>query len=351
MLTPAQKLQVETVILDHIGLTPQRADIAELLGPAAVNGLPAGANGARIAGWMLDVALRSTTPACFIHLVLTCDAAGRLPDVQVLVQHLQEDPGRWAAHVADELWLPARWPFVDRRELRDTIARMADGEGPAAITVEAAQGHGKRTMCLYMDRVASRRGTFAVYQAQIQDSPEDSQLDFLVESLRHTMGLGPALATTHHEIERQASVQAMQLGIDAFGAGQPTWLLINVLQPAGFRDGLRRFVDDLLELVQTRPGLSRQLRVVLVADDVEKLRLEHLPTLESRFVLPELTEEWITEWLAATTPGREPAMYQLVTTALLQEIDARQPSPSERLRWLALICARAQQKLAAVPVG
>jgi len=351
MLTPAQKLQIEQVILDHIGLTPQRADVAELLGPGGVVGLPAGANGARIAGWVLDVALRSTTPACFIRVILTCDAAGRLIDVHEIVQRLQAEPSLWASHVADELWLPAKWPFVDRRELRDTIATMADGEGPAAITVEAPQGHGKRTMCLYMDRVAGRRGTFAVYEAQIQDSPEEGQLDYLVESLRHTMGLDPAPGTTHQEIERQASVQAAQLGTDAFTAGQPAWLLVNILQPAGFRDGLRRFVDDLLELIQTRPGLSRQLRVVLVADDVEQLRLEHLPKPESRFVLPELTGEWIAEWLAATTPGRDPAMYEWFTATVLQGVDDRQPSPSERLRWLALHCARAQQKLAMVPVG
>jgi hypothetical protein len=351
MLTPAQRIQLQQVILDHIGLNPQRADIVALLGHDAVNRLPAGANGARIAGWVLDVALRSATPASFINLVLTCDQPGRLPDVQVVVQRLLAQPALWSEEVVDELWVPSKWPFVDRRELRDTIAAMADGAGPAAITVEAPLGRGKQTMCMYIDRIASRRGTFAVYEAQVQDMAEQEQLDYLVESLRHTMGLDPGPDTTHQEIERQASVQALQLAIDALTAAQPTWLLVNVLQPAGFRDGLRRFVDELLELVGTRPALARRLRVVLVADDVGQLRLEHLPLPESRFVLPELTKEWITEWFAATTPGRDPEVYELFTTEVLQQIEVRQPAPSERLKWLALTCARAQQKLATVPGG
>jgi hypothetical protein len=62
------------------------------------------------------------------------------------------------------LWVPAAWPFADRELLRAVVCAIARGDGPAAIAIDAPAGHGKRTMCSYIEGCARRHGVLPIVE-------------------------------------------------------------------------------------------------------------------------------------------------------------------------------------------
>jgi len=345
VLSDAQRAQVEDLIFDFIGVTPPPPLLRELVGPQLAREAPTGVNGARLASWMLGNALRQPQPTLFIKIVTKVDIAGELVAVQDLVQRLQQDASLWKIQVLDELWIPPDWPFVDRQSLRQMLAVMATGAGPAAVTIEAPAGHGKRTMCAYIEHLARRDGAFQPVLAELRRSPDPGVLDSLVADLRLALGLDLETDTTHHDPERQAVVLARRLAMDAQLAPTPVWLLANVLEVTGLEDGVLRFLDELLGQVQQTPAGARRLRVVLLSDEISRLQLENLPELGARHVLPEVSEAEVSEWLEAAVPGKPPQLYSTATSLVLQTLELKRPPSSQRLEWLARSCIVAHRRL------
>jgi hypothetical protein len=345
VLTESQRAQVEELIFDFIGIAPSPLTLRQLVGPEPLRQAPASANGAKLAGWMLSYSLRLPQPTLFIRIITVVDAAGQLVEVHQLVDQLQADASLWQTQVLDELWVPPTWPFIDRESLRQTLAAIADGTGPGAITIEAPAGHGKRTMSAYIEHLARRVETFQPVVAELRRTPDPGVLDSLVADLRLALGLDLESDTTHQDPERQAVVLARRLALEAQLAPTPVWLVANVVEVSGLEEGVLRFLDELLGQVQQTPAESRQLSVVLLSDEVARLGLANLPDVSARFVLPEVNEAAVSQWLEAAVPGKSPQLYTTATALVLQKLEDRQPPPAMRLRWLARHCVAAHRQL------
>ena len=348
MLSPKQREQVEYLIFVYIGIVPASATVQELFGPELAHTYPGGVNGHQLAVWLLDRCLALPQPDLFIKVVTTVDVQGELVEVHHLVRRLRQDASLWRTQVLDELWVPAEWPFIDRQELRRALTAIADGVGPAAITIEASEGHGKRTMCAYIQHLARRHRGFRPVVAELRHAPDPGVLDALVAELRMALELDLNDDTTHLDPERRAVVSARKLTRDeeALLAPEPVWLVANVVEVTGLEEGLLRFIDELLGQVQNTRVEDLRLHVVLLSNEVARLGLTNLPDLTARHVLPEVDEAAVTEWLAAAEPGKPEQMYATATAMVLRNVEARLPAPSLRLRWLAQHCIQAQRRLA-----
>ncbi len=86
--------------------------------------------------------------------------------------------------------------------------------------------------------------------------------------------------------------------------------------------------------------------MVVLSDDVAGLGLTHLPDLAARYVLPEVDEAAITQWLAAAVPGKPAQMYSFTTSMVLGKVEEMRLPPAARLEWLARHCIAAHRRLA-----
>jgi len=345
MLSDKQREQVANLILNYMGMPPSPVTIQALMGLKPVRTAPPTTNAYRLALWLLDYTLSAPHPDLFIRVIAAVDAQQELVEVHELVERLRQDASLWRTHVLDELWVPPRWPFTDRQELRQVLLTMADGDGPPAITIEAPQGYGKRTMCAYIERLAGRHEGFRPVVTHLRQEPNPGVLDALVADLRIGLGLNFNDDTTHIEPERRAVVSARSLVLEATRAPSAAWLVANVIDAIGLEEGVLRFIDELLDQIQETPAELRRLRVVLLSDQVTGLGLEHLPDPAARYVLPEVDEAAITQWLMDAVPGKRAQLYSYATSIVLGRIEERRPLPAERLGWLARHCIAAHQLL------
>ena len=98
--------------------------------------------------------------------------------------------------------------------------------------------------------------------------------------------------------------------------------------------------------------MADKLRVAVLTADANLLRFDNLPGLEARHVLPDLTQDAITEWLAAAVPDKPEELYAVATTQVLADLEARRSRnelpASRQLEWLSRQCRVAHQKLQGV---
>jgi hypothetical protein len=346
MLSGQQREQVVRLITNYVGISPDSATIEALVGWEYVRTMPARMNGYQTAGWLLGCTLTAPRPDLFIKVIMAVDAQGELLEVHELLRHLRQDASLWRIQALDELWIPPRWPFADRQQLRQVLLTMADGGGPAAITIEAPQGHGKQTMCTYIEHLARRHGDFNAIVTPLQKDPNPGVLAALVADLRIGLELDWDDRTIQIEPERRAVVSARALAQEAALAPSVAWLVANVIDANDLEPGVLRFIDELLGQVMDMPSDLRRLRVVLLSDEVTGLGLTHLPDIANRHVLPDVDEPAITEWLAAAVPGKPQQAYKIAASAVLGKLEEMRVSPDRRLEWLARQCMAAHQSLA-----
>jgi hypothetical protein len=345
MLTPEQRNQLTQVVHEFIGGGPDVASMRVLVGAAGVAEISA-VNAYGYASRIVEYALARPSPDTFIEILRQADAGGTIVELQAVVRQLADDPRTWMAHASDNvLFLAANSPFIDRHDLRNTLRAMAIGDGPAAITIEAPTGHGKRTVCDYIERWAAGGNAFSVVCRDLRREPETGTLDLLVADLRLAMDLDIGMDSTHVEPERHGVVLARLLADDAMLASKTVWMVANIVEPSGVEPGVLNFVDELLGCVQAHPLVADRLRVVVLSDDFGRTGLEKLPGIADRHVLPDVTEDEIRQWLEATAPGKAPDLYGVVASRVVRKVADRGPAPSERLQWLARHSLEAHRSL------
>lgn len=325
--------------------------LSELVGFEALIRLPPSANAFQIAKWVVDHALSLESPDVFLKVVRTVDQAGVLIEVQRLVTEIEADGSRWiASRAVDGLWAPPAWPFIDREPLRAILTSMAQGDGPAAMSIDGSIGHGKRTMTTYIRQLAEKTQRFRTSVAELRREPGEGVLDAMVADLRLKLELDLDLRTTHEEPERKGAILARDLAQEAVAAPMPVWFVANVLDPAGVDLGVMRFLDELIGLVGAMPELAATLRVLVLSESISLLGLKNLPPLEHRHELPEIDRPAVTQWLTAAVPGRSEKAYETTVEGVFRMMEKEPPQPPARLRTLALHCARAQKTLAKAQV-
>jgi len=350
MLSDEQRRQVAAVISNHIGHAPQSSVLRDLIGANLARDAPPW-SGEKLGPWILRRALLRPDPMLFIKIVLDCDAAGTLVEVHAIVTRLQADSTAWPS-TPEALWVPPEWPFVDREGLRQVLDAMAGGGGPSAITIEAPAGHGKETMTDYIRDLARLEGSFAAVVAPLQREPEPGVLDSMVADVRLALGLDFATETTHEEPERRGVVLARELAREAAAfAKSRAWLVPHVRDVSGLEPGVLRFVDELLGLVQATPATAARLRVVVLADEINLLQLTNPPTVDARFVLPEVSDTAVTAWLSSAAPGKDEEVYTLATQIVFEEVAKKNPTPSNRLAWIARQSKAAHARLMVLDDG
>jgi len=335
--------QLEQSVARHIGEPPATDTLSKLIGHAAVNGAPGGMNAFRYGAWIVKYALRQPTRDLFVRVVRDTDT-GDLVELQALIAELEADSSKWTAPV-EGLWIPTRWPFIDRTSLRDALDEMVGAEGPPALAIEGPLGNGKRTMGAYIRHLAERANAFEPVIRELRDEPQPGTLFDIVTELWLVLGEEADLETTHAEPERQATTLARETAVAAQAAPLPVWFVAIVMEHAGLEEGVLKFVDELLRLVQTSTDIAAKLRVLVLCDQLSLLELEHPPLM--RHALPEITEVEVGQWLQAVAPGKEAALYEVTATTLVDRLKSQDVAQSKLLRRLAQSCAIAARKLAA----
>ncbi len=344
LLSDEQRKQLAVLIYRTLGSSGAAID---LFGHAAVAALPPNLNNYWTAVALLDHVLSEPQPERFVRVVRMLDPAGSLVEVHSLIVGLEQGEITWNGTSGHDLWVPAEWPFADREDLRAVLCDVAKGTGPATMAIEAPAGHGKRTMCCYIERCAKQHNVPVVVE-HLRWFGDPGALDSLEMQLRLKVPRRPgARDSGHHEPERRAVVFARELARDAAmaHAQAPLWFVVNVQEPV-LDDGVLRFVDELLGMVRADDLVARRLRVTVLADDFTALGLVNRPL--ARHVLPEIAEPEIASWLEAVAPGKNKRLYELAATVVTEDVASRQPSPSMRLRVLAQHCVLAHRQLMTV---
>jgi hypothetical protein len=342
LLSDEQRKQVAELIFRTVGSGGAAID---LFGHAAVAALAPNLNNYRTAVALLDFVLNEPAPDRFVRVVRLLDPAGSLVEVHSLIAALDRGEIAWKGTSGNDLWVPAEWPFADRDDLRVVLCDVAEGTGPSTMAIEAPAGHGKRTMCHYIERCAKQHNVPVVVE-HLRRFGDPGVLDSLEMQLRLKLPRRPgARGSVHHEPERRAVVFARELARDAAMAQAPLWFVVNVQEPV-LDDGVLRFVDELLGMVRADDLVANRLRVTVLTDDFTALGLANRPA--ARHVLPEIAAPEITRWLEAVAPGKDRKLYELAAAVVLEDVTSRQPSPNLRLRWLALQSVAAQRQLMAV---
>ena len=345
MLTDPLRRELQTLIQRFIGAGPSWDAIHELVGAEAVDGLPGGMTPAAAARWIIGVGLAQADPDRMVSIVEKVNLAGESPELAAWAQRLRAEPTGWAGAGVEDLWVPVSWPFTDRDDLRSVLGQLARAEGPPVVTIEAPPGHGKRTICAYIELVARRAGALQPVVRTLQPDPEPGLLDAVVADLRLALRLPIARPTTHAEPEREAAVLARELAREAAFASTSAWFAANLPGAAGLEPGVLRFVDELAGLLAAGPESARHLRMTLLADDVASLGLTSPPPPEARYVLPEVDEASVLAWLTAAVPGKRESLYAVAASTVFASVEQRRPTPSQRLGWLARHCIEAHKQL------
>lgn len=351
-LTREGRIQLEVLIQNHLGLNPSLLTVRDLVGAEAVDGLPPGSNTPAVARWMVVVALTRPGPDTLTRIVDMVDLAGELIELRALLDRVRADATLWSNDGIDELWVPQQWPFIDRQDLRRVIKDAALGNGHPALVIEAPTGQGKRTICAYLEIVVRRSQQFTTVARNLEPDPESGMLESLDADLRIELGVPQAGGMPHEEPEREGANRAAALAEAAMFANRKVWFVANLIEPARLEPSVLKFVDELLGRVQGSETVAAKLRVAVLTADANLLGFDHLPGLESRHVLPDLTQETITEWLAAAVPNKPEELYTIATTQVLADLEARRSRnelpPSRQLEWLSRQCRVAHQKLQGV---
>ena len=350
-LDRARSFELTQQVFLWIGLDPEPAVLKELVGWEATANVLRFTKPYQVAVWVVDQALRARTAEVLIKVVRTVDPPpGALVDLHALVNDLDADPSGWSAEVdIGALWAPPKWPFVDRDPLRSILGSMAQGEGPASLSVEGPHGHGKHAVTSYIEQLAGDdTGPFQAVVAELRREPSPGLLIELVARLRLALELDPEVKTTHAEPDRRGEALARDLALEAPSARapRPVWLVANVLDPTGVEEGVLPFIDELLRLIATVSEVAAKIRVVLLAESASRLGLENLPEAQHRHVLlPDIDQKAVAGWLAAAAPGKDEEFYALASERVIQRMDENPPALAERLQRLALGCAKAHQTL------
>lgn len=302
----------------------------------------------RRAGWILDFSLSCETPSVFINLVRTVDPAQELIAAHDLADRLSRDPSLWTACAHDEiLWAPQNRPFIDRDHIRSKLAEMLNGNGPSSMLIQAASGHGKRTVAEYIDHLAAGTGAFtAVHLNALQHRPGQA-LDELQSNLVLGCGLDLDLGfeVMGAEPERLAHNVATRLGDRMLGRATPVWLVANLWSPETLQDDVMAFLDEILRRVNDSADLASSLRVVVLTTEASGLPLTNLPSPEARFLLPDIDEGPVAAWLARAAPGLDDEYYDASTRMIFDRLNQKPHSPETRLLWLSTFCGAFFHKL------
>jgi len=351
-LTRELRIQLEVLIQNHLGLSPSLLTVRDLIGAEAVDDLPPGSNTPAVARWMVVLALTRPGPETLTRIVDMVDLAGELIELRALLERVRADAALWHNDGIDELWVPQQWPFIDRQDLRRVINEAALGNGHPALVIEAPTGHGKRTTCAYIEIVVRRTQQFTTVARHLEPDPEAGMLESLDADLRIELGVPQADGMPHEEPEREGANRAAALAEAAMFANRKVWFVANLIEPARLEPSVLKFIDELLGRVQGSEAVAGKLRVAVLTADANLLSFDHLPRLEARHVLPDLTADAITEWLAAAVPDKPEELYTVATTQVLADLEARRSRnelpPSRQLEWLSRQCRVAHQKLQGV---
>jgi hypothetical protein len=339
------KRQLEAAVLSNLG-SPVNLDVQrDLVGPESLRQLPGGLSPYGHARWVVRYSLNQATPEIFVGLVRNADLGGRLRDLHAIVDQVQADPGIWSVPVVAGLWVPKRWPFIDRTSVVAALAAMADGEGPAAVAIEGSYGYGKKTMVEYIRCLALEKESFEPVVAELRKEPEPGVLESIVTDLSMALNEQPDLDTTHVEPEGQAKILARDIAQVALVTPTPTWFVARFVDSSGLEDGVLVFIDELLSLVQGTAAIGDKLRVVLLCDQLALLELENAPPLEARHALAQVGDAEIREWLEAAAPGKPQQVYDLFTQSVVKQLAQEDPPPPRRLKWVSSKCAITQRRL------
>jgi hypothetical protein len=340
--------QLEDSVFNYLGPMPTVLGLRVLVGPEAVRDLPSGLSPYQHAQWVVRVALGHPDPDVFIGVVRNSDAAGQLLELQAIAAQLEADPGAWSAPVVAGLWVPKRWPFINRTNVVAALSAMADGDGPPALAIEGSYGHGKKTMVEYIRCLAVEKGSFEPVIVELRKEPEPGVLESVVTELSMSLGEQPDIDTTHVEPERQATILARDVAQIALTATEPVWFVAHFVESTGLEAGVLVFVDELLSLVQGTAAVGAKLRILLLCDELAVLELKNAPPLDARHALSQVSDAEIRAWLEAAAPGKPPQVYDLFTASVMKQLAKANPALPRRLQWVSFNCAITQRRLLAV---
>jgi hypothetical protein len=332
------------VVLDTIGDPAQPQVVRSLVGHQAMSSTRPGMNGFQYAEWIVAHSLRQPNRYTFVRVVTRTDPAGSLPELHELVEDLVAGRVEWEA-LQLALWVPVGWPFLDREALRQTLQDMAEGSGPPALAIEGGTGEGKRTMASYIGHLADSTDSFLPIFRELRSEPGNRVLFAMAMDLYMAFPSQLDLSTTHQEPERQARAYAREIAVAVPNAPTPVWFVASVIGQPTVGDGLLPFVDELLRLVKATPEIARNLRMLVLCDQLGRLPLEHAPPASARHALPQITDVEIRQWFEAVAPGKSPTLYQLTVERVLQSLEQQSVTPADRLRMLAVQCKRAHATL------
>ncbi|HVK20152.1 MAG TPA: hypothetical protein VM677_02210 [Actinokineospora sp.] len=348
LLTEEQRLQLAVMVVDFLGGNRGSAAVA-LFGHDLVRVVPTQPNDFGFADWMLVQTLSRPSMEPFAHVLVTVDPGAALAEIHQLLQRVRRGEVEWDAREEDPAWMPplSEKPFADRDRLRTAVREMAEGGGFPAITIEAPVGHGRTTMCHYIEHCAPKYGPFLPLVVSLQRKDTNEVVPFLARKVWRALGLpGEPTVPVGGTPDRRAQDFAVELARSAALSPRPVWLVADVVR-SNLDEGVWTFLDELMGQVRADPLRAAKLKITIVAD-FSAVELPHKPEVDARFVLPDIGEAEIADWLAAVVPGKQEGLYQLSARMVMDKVTQLLPPAAMRLETIADHCLVARDQLRAM---
>lgn len=243
-----------------LDIVPNPIDLQMLVNgivPGAWNDVPIGATPRNAANVLVDLAMhRGWALALLTALQKKAPASATVPS---LIALLAAQPAPTAADPFDEVWLEGDRPFVNRRELRDSLKLLCRASGSTLLLVGGKKDTGK-SFSFYLAQHAARPFGFISSQFEVK---RYVQPDELAAAILECVGASAApCGKGAEQAERWAEKLAAQVK-DAIFAGKLQRLFVFDAFPATpLPDETRSFLVRLARYADQE--LRPWLRIVLI---------------------------------------------------------------------------------------
>lgn len=230
---------------------------------------------------------------------------------------------------------PRRYPFLDRRRLRESLKKLAADNGPTILVVDGPARSGRSYTRRLIEHIAEHRGPFQVAWNVCSGPGATLEARNLANSFSMDMKRPPGPIP---EKESQAARWAQQLAQWVLNhdadAGSRWWLVFDQFDGEPLEPAAQSFIESLAERIATGPARKR-FRLVLLQYPHPLPPSLRRDVIQEKLQAPdELGVSDVSEYFEWLFTRRKEAFEQQAIQELVQEVMQQVPSTGDRLQQL-----------------